>query len=43
MGRAMQTLIVAVAIAGALAYLLRAAWRQLRRPQCGSGAGCRCD
>ena len=42
MSTLMQTSIVAAVIAGALVYLLRSAWRQLRKPQCGGGAGCRC-
>lgn len=37
-----QTAIVAALIGGALAYLLRSAWRQLRKRQCGGGTGCRC-
>ena len=42
MSTLVQTSIVALAIAAAIAYLLCSAWRQLRKPRCGGGAGCRC-
>lgn len=42
MGPLIQTLVVAALVGGALWYLLRSAWRQFRRPECGGGPGCRC-
>lgn len=42
MGTLTQTLIVAAIVGAALWYLVRAAWRQFRKPACGGGPGCRC-